>query len=635
MEELKRLIKKKQYDTIVEHIATIATEVSHCNLLAFLKKEEVFVDRDGKNGFNQYIHNLRVKCPFFAEYCNELDLVNQLFEQERKMQNILKAVPKSKRLPVLLYCINTNYLRALKEFKPLNSQKEVAQDLYIILDGVALLHNVTFKSILYDGEIWKDNSFCYNAFIYSFSLSEYKKCYQYMQLSSITHAWDVIYKAWKENFVKIFRQDDKIVTRYLITPQLEWLNLSKAKLQIYDYIKDLNNALAQKEKLESVSAELEASKELIAWETIKAYLHISDLDTLVDDIPIRFWIKAYCALIEYSKKVNFINYIYSINWLRTFLSRWLLLKNQKEWISLFIKNGIPSEYAAKIFECLKYNQKASDLYDFPLVKVRNKYMIIPALLHIAHPGELLKSRFRQNDFNISEKGKSFEHELHNLVAKHNIPAIQIRRKYNEQEYECDLVFVLRDTLFLCECKDNGNKYIFNYISEFYKKDLQQAKRIFEFYEEHINEIKVEFSNQNFRIEDIKHVEKLLIYNTVFHSIIEESGIKIIDAERFVSFFRRDNLDQRICRLYKGPTDCLLGKITQAKFIKYMQSSYTICEYDKIIRLKNQNFRFGDLNLDIQVEQSNSINREEIMSIINPFKVEFKAFLDDYKKRYKT
>ena len=60
-----------------------------------------------------------------------------------------------------------------------------------------------------------------------------------MQLSSITNAWDTVYKDWKQGFVKIFRQGDMVATEYLKDPQLEWLRLSKAKLQIYDYIKEL------------------------------------------------------------------------------------------------------------------------------------------------------------------------------------------------------------------------------------------------------------------------------------------------------------------------------------------------------------------------------------------------------------
>ena len=632
MKELKKLIKRKQYNEIVEYVGSVISQHSLSEIIAFLKKEEVFIDRNGKRCYDQYTYILRDKCPLFIEYCDELELVNQLFAQERKLQRVLKGVPKNKRLSNIVYCLNTNYLLSLKKLKSLKPQKDGIQDTGITLDGTALLYNVTFKSILYDDEIWQDGAFCYNAFDYKFDFCEYKKCHKYMQLSSITNAWDTVYKDWKQGFVKIFRQGDMVATEYLKDTQLEWLKLSKAKLQIYDYIKELEISNVASKDPRCFSDELKDFDELIAWGTIKAYLHINDLDTIIDDVPIRFWIKAYCALTRYSKKVNFINSIYSINFVRTFLSNRFLLKTSKKWITLFTDNGIPIEYAAKIFECLKYNKKSSDLYDFPFVKVKKKYMIIPALLQIAHPGELLKSRFRQNDFNISEKGKSFEKELLELVSKQNIPALQIRRKDSQQEYECDLAFVLGDTLFLCECKDNGDKYVFNYISEFYRNDLQQAKRIFDFYDKHIDEIKVEFSNQNIKIGNIKRIEKLIIYNTVFHSIIEENGVKIVDAERFVSYFRRGNLDKRICQLYKGPIDCLLGKITYAKFIKYLKSNYTICGYDKIIRLDYEEFEFGDLDINIQFECCNNIDREEIMNITNPFFAEAKAFFEDYKNR---
>ena len=93
MKELKKLIKRKQYNEIVEYVGSVISQHSLSEIIAFLKKEEVFIDRNGKRCYDQYIYTLRDKCPSFIEYCVELELVNQLFAQERKLQRVLKGVP--------------------------------------------------------------------------------------------------------------------------------------------------------------------------------------------------------------------------------------------------------------------------------------------------------------------------------------------------------------------------------------------------------------------------------------------------------------------------------------------------------------------------------------------------------------
>ena len=77
---------------------------------------------------------------------------------------------------------------------------------------------------------------------------------------------------------------------------------------------------------------------------------------------------------------------------------------------------------------------------------------------------------------------------------------------------------------------------------------------------------------------------------------------------------------------------MVGKFTYAKFIKYLKSNYTICGYDKIIRLDSEEFEFGDLDINIQFERCNNIDREEIMNITNPFFAEAKDFFEDCKNR---
>ena len=260
-------------------------------------------------------------------------------------------------------------------------------------------------------------------------------------------------------------------------------------------------------------------------------------------------------------------------------------------------------------------------------------MIIPALLNVAHPGKLLKSRFRQNDFNISQKGKLFEKEIIDMLKQHGIPVVQVHRRYDSKDYECDIVFLLDDTLFLCECKDNGDKYLYDYIANFYENDVDQMERISTFFEAHTDIICEEFKKIGCSNIRFKKVQKFLIYNTVFHSILNVKDINIVDYERFVAVFRRGDLDKRICDLYGGPLDCLFGRITSKKLMRYLKSEISVCNYDKIINLKTVELPFGALTIENQVEQCTNIDREEILAILNPWHREFKVFLEEHRKNY--
>ncbi|MBO5440129.1 MAG: hypothetical protein J6A53_05690 [Clostridia bacterium] len=162
-----------------------------------------------------------------------------------------------------------------------------------------------------------------------------KKCNEYIQLSAVSHTWDELFENWKNGFVSVEKKKDKIVIRYVETPHLFWLRKSKSKLQIYEYIQEAELAHVVKACPTYFSNELTDFNELLAWGTLKSYLHTDDIYTLIDDIPIIYWIKAYAALIRYAKKVNFINSCRRLFRIRALLGKWLLVRSKNEWIYLF------------------------------------------------------------------------------------------------------------------------------------------------------------------------------------------------------------------------------------------------------------------------------------------------------------
>ncbi len=611
MKELKKLLKKKQYENIIKLLLSINDEEEIDKAICLLKKEETFVDRSGKLKYDEMILNIETNNSKILNYFEELKIINLLFAEERKMQSFIEIIPKKKRLANVLYYNNYNYMKSKRKTK---SNKKL--DPEISLDGVAILYNSTIKTLVYDNEIWNDG-FLYNGFCCFYDKKSIENSVEYTLLSRNTHDWGTLFCAWKQGFVTISKENENIYLKYVNSSKLTWFRKSKAKLQIYNNIYEMLIAMFASIYSSYPSNEFSNVYDNVALDTVRNYLHIDDSNTRANNIPIKYWLIAYRSLIRYSQKVNFINSIYRYNILRFLLSNLLLMKKDNSWKKLFIKSGIPKEYADEIFEALVFTKKSTDLYDFPFVKVKEKYMIVPALLHFAEAGQVLKSRFRQQDFNISEKGKGFEKEIKGIIQSNNIPAISIHRKESGSDYECDLAFVLDETLFLCECKDNGDKYIFNEISDFYTEDVDQLNRIADFYTDNIGIVREEFEKAGYKIRGFKKVYRILIYNTVFHSCLDEKGVKIVDYEKFIAIFRRADLDKRICSLYNGPISCLSGKITETKLLKYLNDDFIVCNHDNVVVTNCVDIPFGDYCLKAEVEQCNVIDRNEIQNIIMP------------------
>lgn len=633
MEQLKKLIKKRKYMEISEYLLSVEDFSKLEKMISVLKLQEVFISRYDNVDFGEPIKLLKQGNHVLSYYASEIECINLIFSEEKQMQNSIKLVKKQERLSSTLCCLDEIYSYFLNKNKDLKPIKEDNRDPGIFMDGLAEIYNSTFKSLLYDNDIWEGSAFKYSPYNVFFNYRGMEKCRDYIGFSLVSYTWDNLFEKWKKGLISIVSQNDKIVIRYIESSHLLWLRKSKSKLQIYEYIREMELAGAVRDFPTYFSNELLDFNEVLAWGTLKTYLHTEDIYMLIDEVPIIYWIKAYAALIRYAQRVNFMNYFYGLLIIRAFWGKWLLLRSRNEWIELFMQVGIPEEYANQIFDALVYNKKSSDLYDFPLVKTGNKYMIMPALLNVAHPGKLLISRFRQNDFNISQKGKLFEQEIINILKKHNIPVIQIHRKQNGKDYECDVVFLLDDTLFFCECKDTGDKYLFDYVVNFYENDVSQLERISGFFEKHIDDVLDEFAKSGYSNIRFNKIQKLLIYNTVFHSILKVNDVDIVDYERFIEVFRRGNLDKRICELYGGPIDCLFGKITAEKFNRYLNSELLVCNYDKIIELQIGDLPFGKLNIDNQVEKCTNIDRDEIMSIMIPGYTEAKAFFKENNHKF--
>ncbi len=622
--ELKKKLKEKKYDEIISFINKLDNEAEIQEAIIWLKTNRVFIDTTGKNRYKRKIKKIINPSPIIQNYVYELNIVNLVFIQDKKVQNYLKRkIFPQDRLSALWRVLSEIYDEKVEEVK---SDKIFALeniDAIINFHGNVEVLNTVFKSLLYDDTIRKGKAFKYKIFKFFTDKTDIRHCRKYIGYSIWADTWDQKYHDWLQDRVSLHKEGSLIKIRYVNKETLDWFLKSCSKRTIYDDINEVQIAsMAERYPLTFTDGEKDYEYAL-ACGLVKDTFHTDNLNETASEIPLNYWIWAYEILVQYSRKWLAEIAKEEIGFIRTLYYKQYFWREKDYWIKTFEEGNIPSKEAEKLFSLMVYDKNSEDLYDSPFVAVKDKYVIPYFLLKDASVGLILRSRLRKADVNMAKKGKLFEIRIIKMLESKGIPVIQLHRrdKFNgsskKEDYECDVAFILGNTLFLCECKDNGERAVSERIHEFYKEDVKQVNRYCDYFETHKDYVIEVFNQKGYKVSKINKAIRLLIYNTYFHKPIDCDGVKIIDFERIAAPIRRGNLDLEICWRYGGPIRCLQGNFTAQKLLEYIKSNYIVCDYDKITKNFNQSLMLGKYKLEVETEIHSQIERTEILKLISP------------------
>jgi hypothetical protein len=128
--------------------------------------------------------------------------------------------------------------------------------------------------------------------------------------------------------------------------------------------------------------------------------------------------------------------------------------------------GISPDHAARFIELTTFRKYARDLYDTPLIRVKDGTFrfFSPAFLspqlaaivlsRIGSMNRMLRSDDAQAEvIQFVDKGRKFEGRILDLFVKAGIPARAFKYKIAGVEYDCDAAALLGDTVFVFECKN--------------------------------------------------------------------------------------------------------------------------------------------------------------------------------------
>ena len=254
------------------------------------------------------------------------------------------------------------------------------------------------------------------------------------------------------------------------------------------------------------------------------------------------------------------------------ISEVCLIIEEADIVKEFVENGISKDQAEILVQVLKY-ESYKDIFDTPLISYNNKVMLIPSMVQKIDIAQVVLSCVNQFYF----RGEAFEKNVLNLLQEAGIKAISKRYRDESGEYQCDVLFGINKTLFVCECKAWGEPHSINSYCERNGKcfdAFEQINRIAQKYESMKDELSKELGMQNGVIRTKKIV---LLSNAVgIENMIED--VCFVDYSAFHMFIERKKPS---INLYHNKTIYqhqlsgfkeFEGKITENKISNYIANS---------------------------------------------------------------
>src|SRR5699024_7933545 len=225
------------------------------------------------------------------------------------------------------------------------------------------------------------------------------------------------------------------------------------------------------------------------------YFSSDNLNYKVSNIELVKWLRAYAVIRYYNR--DFLNKnLFPDNGVP---NNWLYISTRDYWIKMFTDHGIDKNSAKIIYNKLKFKKSSVDWFDSPFIEVGEHVITVPSLISNLQDVIALTSMATKEDMNLDFKGYCYEDRILNDLRNKQIPAISIKRKVGNTEYQCDVAFLLGNDLFLCECKHTTQPVTQRKRYDFYNgkipKDVKQTNRICDFYSSNLNHVIDEFNKQ--------------------------------------------------------------------------------------------------------------------------------------------
>lgn len=173
---------------------------------------------------------------------------------------------------------------------------------------------------------------------------------------------------------------------------------------------------------------------------IKEDFYTQDFQEEYFGIPLYKWVNIYKL---------FADKAYNIN-------KPIIKYQRNELFSEISKLDFTPDKAEEILKRFVFQKNSKDLFDSFLIENKSELLFCPKIFLFIDGSKAMLSLMGKNEkdiTNVEQKGKGFERHIFKIIKK-QIQKLDcnIETNYRGEDYELDLVFLLDDDLFICECK---------------------------------------------------------------------------------------------------------------------------------------------------------------------------------------
>ncbi|MDB6138825.1 MAG: hypothetical protein JWO94_1897, partial [Verrucomicrobiaceae bacterium] len=200
------------------------------------------------------------------------------------------------------------------------------------------------------------------------------------------------------------------------------------------------------------------SAERVAFDVLRDNYHlpVDDDSVIIFDIPFRLWIKGYAFYSRLAEDKDG-NSIFSC-----------IRISAHDLVGGLLRSGFTEHQSYKFIELTTFGRGVEDLFDAPLLRVKNgSYIFFAPAYHSPVLGVIALSRIawlnrRRDEYgenangNIFEgKGKAFESRVLKDFIDAGLSAKTFKYSLDKAEYECDVAVLIDKVLFVFECKNRS------------------------------------------------------------------------------------------------------------------------------------------------------------------------------------
>ncbi|MCB8817378.1 hypothetical protein [Desulfosporosinus shakirovi] len=556
---------------------------------------------------------MQMKQQLIEEYDLEIKTWNVLFEDfysKDQFEEVAKINDENKLYAFLI--VFEVYMRSLNDRKFNNGKNKNSYNEVDILRNIngeiKGINNLTanqftdavdytfqqaskvIQAFIFYGFLYKNNKFTFCSYDKEINSSDINQSMIHFPLIDIRTVLFDAFEDWKFGNYEILRHDE---TSIEIKPKdIKDLIQDKIELQRFEssrqtFMCDFNSPNKEEVYLSNLLAPngYLDKREEASYNEYLEYFSSKSLDFKVDEIEIVKWLRAF-AIVRYVNR-EFIDKVMFPESSKP--DKWLYVSTIDEWVKRFVMYGIDKKSAKRICNRLKFKRNSIDWFDAPFIEIGEKIITVPSYASHIQDSLALMSLASKENFNLNFKGYCFEDRILTDLNENQIPAVSLKRNVNNEEYQCDVAFVLGEDMFLCECKHTVQPATPRKRYDFYNRkipeDINQINRISDFYSSNIVYVLEELNKQKGCRYSTgwkpRRIYRMLLYSCKISGKFDPEGVIITDYTILATL-----LYKRLPTIYKNGEPIrqfippkmkgvFQGKLTTNKLLNFIKSPWQI------------------------------------------------------------